>query len=83
MAQYDYMVDTRGKKPDLVRAGIDGFKRYDPRVPEKWIGSKFLDAFAWGGSDWIDYDDISEEEAKEYIKQIDEYWAADHSTVES
>ena len=83
MDKYVYMVSILGRKPDLVRAGSDGFKRYDPRVPEKWIGSKFLDAFAWGGSDWIDYDDISEEEAKEYIKQIDEYWAADHSTVES
>ena len=76
MDHYDYMVCKRGKKPDLVRAGSDGFKRYDPRVPEKWIGSKFLDAFAWGGGDWVWYDDISESEAKDYITQIDEYWAA-------
>lgn len=71
-----YMVSLRGKKPDLVRADDDGFKRYDPRTQEKWTGSKFLDAFAWGGGDWIWYDDVSEDEAKEYMKQIDEYWAS-------
>lgn len=71
-----YMVALRGKKPDLVRADDDGFKRYDPRTSEKWVGSKFLDAFAWGGSDWLFYDDISENEAKNYMKEIDEYWKA-------
>lgn len=77
-----YMVNTSGRKPDLIRANKGEFLRYDPRTPEVWERSKFLDAFAWGGSDWIDYDDISEEEAKEYMKQIDEYCVAEHSTVE-
>ena len=69
-----YMVDTRGSKPDLVR-NINGvYERYDPRVPEKWKGSKFLDALAWGGGDFVWYDDISESKAKEYMKIIDEFW---------
>lgn len=72
--KYSFMVDTRFRKPDLVRAGPDGFKRYDPRDPEKWTGSKFLDAFAWGGGDFVWYDDISEEEAAEYMKKIDAFW---------
>lgn len=76
MDKYVYMVSTLGRKPDLVRAGSAGFKRYDPRVPEKWIGSKFLAAFAWGGGDWLWYDDITDFAAKDYITQIDEYWAA-------
>lgn len=73
--KYAYMVDTRGPKPDLVRAGDDGFKRYDPRKPEKWVGSKFLDAFAWGGSDFVWYDDITEDKVPDYMKAIEEFWA--------
>ena len=71
---YSYMVDLRGRKPDLVRAGSDGFKRYDPRVPEKWTSSEFLDSFAWGGDDFVWYDNISEKEAEVYMREIDKFW---------
>ena len=70
-----YMVDTRGPKPDLVRDDRGFFERYDPRVPEKWKGSKFLDEFGWGGGDFVWYDNISEAKAKEYMRTIDEFWA--------
>ena len=70
-----YMVDTRGPKPDLVRCTGDAFERYDPRTPEKWKGSKSLDAFAWGGGDFVWYDEISDAKAKEYMKEIDDFWA--------
>ncbi len=69
-----YMVDTRGAKPDLVRYANGTFERYDPRVPEKWKGSRSLDAFAWGGGDFVWFDEISEADAKEYMKKIDEFW---------
>ena len=73
--RYSYMVSTEGDKPDLIRSSVqDGFQRYDPRIPEKWKGSKFLDSFAWGGGDWIWYDDVSEEKAKEYMMEIDRFW---------
>lgn len=72
--KYSYMVDTRYKKPDLVRSGPDGFKRYNPRAPEKWEGSEFLDAFKWGGDDFVWYDDIDEKAAKDYMKKIDAFW---------
>ena len=75
--EYQYMVRTDGPKPSLVRVGEDRvFRRYDPRVPGKWEGSKFLDAFAWGGGDFVWYDDIDEDEALEYMKQIDAFWRA-------
>lgn len=70
-----YMVDTRGPKPDLVRNFNGVFERYDPRDPAKWKSSKFLDEFAWGGGDFVWYDDISEAEAKGFMKKIDDYWA--------
>ena len=74
---YSYMVRTDGPKPDLVRVGEDRvFRRYDPRVPEKWEGSSFLDAFAWGGGDFVWYDDIDEEAALAYMKEIDAFWRA-------
>ena len=69
-----YMVDTRGQKPDLVRCVNGVFERYDPTVPGEWKGSKFLDAFAWGGGDFVWYDDISEAKAEEYKKEIREFW---------
>ena len=71
-----YMVDTRGPKPDLVRDDGGVFERYDPRVPGKWKGSRFLDAFAWGGGDFEWYDDISAAEAEEYMEEIDAFWKA-------
>ena len=78
--QKDGSIRLHGRhKREKARFGqsrIDGFKRYDPRVSEKWIGSKFLAAFAWGGGDWLWYDDITDSAAKDYITQIDEYWAA-------
>lgn len=75
MSDTEYMVSVRGPKPDLVRVKDGVFERYDPRVPEKWKGSKFLDAFAWGGGDFTWYDDIGEASALEYMKKIDQYWA--------
>ena len=76
MEEYKYMVKICANgKPSLVRVGDDYvFRKYDPREPGKWHESKFLDAFAWGGSDWIDYDDCTEEEATEYMKEIDDFW---------
>ena len=71
--KFAYMVDTRGSKPDLVRVGNDGvFRRYNPSDPKVWTESKFLDAFAWGGGDFVWYDDITEEEAKKYMEKIKE-----------
>ena len=69
-----YMVDTRGPKPDLVRAEGGVFERYDPRVPGKWKGSRFLDEFAWGGGDFEWYDNISARKAEEYMAEIDAFW---------
>jgi hypothetical protein len=69
-----YMVDTRGSKPDLVRNVNGVFERYDPGVPGKWKGSRFLDEFAWGGGDFVWYDDISEQKAREYMAEIDALW---------
>ena len=69
MDKYQYMVDKRG--PDLVRVGSDHvFRRYSPGDPKEWTESKFLDALAWGGGDWVWYDDITEEEAMQYMEQI-------------
>lgn len=74
-SKYEYMVDTRDEIPDVVRSSAErGFERYDPSSPDHWHGSKFLDAFAWGGDDWVYYDDISEEKAMEYIKQIQDHY---------
>ena len=70
----DYMVDARGPKPDLVRNNDGVFERYDPRVPGKWKGSKFLDAFGWGGGDFVWYDDVSWSEAERYMAEIDAFW---------
>lgn len=82
MERYSYMVDTRGKKPDLVRVGPDRvFERYEPNDPKEWKGSKFLDALAWGGGDFVWYDDITEEEAENYMKQIREFDADKLATV--
>lgn len=76
MAQYEYMVKINvNGYPSVVRIGDDHvFRGYDPREPGKWYESKFLDALAWGGSDFIDYDDCTEEEALEYMKQADRFW---------
>ena len=71
-----YMVDTRGDKPDLVRS-VDGvFERYDPTVPGKWKGSRFLDEFAWGGGDFVWYDGISPKAAEKYMAEIDAWFRA-------
>lgn len=69
------MVDTRGPKPDLARNVNGVFERYDPTVPGKWKTSRFLDAFAWGGGDFVWYDDIGPDKAKEYMKEIDDFMA--------
>ena len=70
-----YMVDKSGPKPDLVRAENGVFERYDPRVEGEWEGSKFLDAFAWGGGDFVWYDDIPEEDVEFYKDKIRKFWA--------
>ena len=77
MSKYSYMVDTRHDIPIVVRSSVEsGFERYDPSSPEHWHGSKFLDAFAWGGGDFVWYDDIPEKEAMKYIAKIDKAYAA-------
>ena len=68
-----YMVDTRGRKPDLVRCINGVFERYDPTVPGEWKRSEFLDAMAHGGGDYVWFDDISEEAAKKYMKEIKDF----------
>lgn len=69
-----YMVDNRGKKPDLVRC-LDGvFERYDPRVESEWEGSKLLDALGYGGGDWVWYDDIPESDVEFYKDKIRAFW---------
>ena len=74
MTKYEYMVDTRGPKPDLVRCSKDVFERYTPNRETPWSRSKFLDEFAWGGGDFIYFDDICEADAEKYMSEIDEYW---------
>ena len=69
-----YMVDAREPKPDLVRSKDGVFERYDPRAPGKWVRSKFLDAFGWGGDDFVWYDNVSEREAARYMAEIDAFW---------
>ena len=68
--RYEYMVDTRGPIPDLVRARGGVFERYTPEEETEWSRSKFLDSFAWGGGDFVWYDNITEEKAKEYMEKI-------------
>lgn len=75
MANASYMVDTRGPKPDLVKYEDGIFTRYDPRVPEEWKRSEFLDKMANGGGDWVWFDDIPEEKAEEYKEKIKEFYA--------
>ncbi len=70
---YSYMVNTRGNRPVLVRVGDDNvYEKFSARDGEKWDGSKFLDALAYGSGDWVWYDDICEEEANEYMQKIRE-----------
>ena len=77
MAQYEYMVKICANgKPSLVRVGEDHvFRGYDPREPEKWVEDPRFVAFAWGGGDFINYDDCSESQAMEYMKKIEAFWA--------
>ena len=73
---YHYMVDKSGNKPDLIRIGSDlVYRRYEPLEPGQWTESKFLDAMFWGGGSFMDFDDITEEEAKKYMEQIDQFFA--------
>ena len=75
MANASYMVDTRGPKPDLVKCENGIFTRYDPRDPEEWTRSEFLDSMASGGGDWVWFDDIPEEKAEEYKAKIRDFYA--------
>ena len=74
MKGYRYMVDAREPKPDLVRYSEDGYERYTPHMETKWSRSKFLDEFAWGGGDFVYYDNISPAKAEEYMVEIEEFW---------
>ena len=74
MANVTYMVDKRFRKPDLVRCKDGVYERYDPRVKGEWEGSKFLDAFAWGGDDWVYFDDIPESDVEFYKDKIRKFW---------
>lgn len=76
MVEYEYMADKRCNPPFVVRVGEDHvFRGYNPALPEKWFESKFLDALAWGGGDFSWYDDISEDEAKDYMALADKAFA--------
>lgn len=70
MNEMEYMVDTRGKRPDLVRCRDGIFERYNPTEPGEWTRSEFLDAMAHGGGDWVWFDDIPAEKAEEYMAKI-------------
>lgn len=66
-------MDTRGRKPDLVRYSKDGYERYTPDRETEWSRSRFLDALAWGGGDFVWYDEIGEVKAKKYMAEIREF----------
>ena len=74
MSKATYMVDLRYDKPDLVKCENGIFTRYDPRIPEEWKRSEFLDAFSHGGGDYVWYDDIPEEDVEFYKDKIKEFW---------
>lgn len=68
MAKYEYMVRTDKAVPWLIRFGDAGAEAF--HFPGKWEPAPHLNSIRYGQGAFMDYDDISEQEAMKYQTQI-------------
>ena len=71
MEGYRYLVDTTiPNYPGLIRMSAGSIQAFHPAKPGEWEESPNLYAMWYGGGPFMDYDDVSEEEAKKYMEII-------------
>lgn len=68
--EFRYMVCNETENPRLIRFGNKNAEMF--AFPGKWEEVPHLNAIRYGGGAFMDYDDISEKEAAEYMKKIKE-----------
>ena len=73
--KYAYMINTDHDPPGLARMSVIMGKAEIFSFTGEWVDAPHLLAMSYGGGAFMDYDDITEEEAVEYEAEIREYFA--------